>query len=172
MAKVKALRARDDLEKQLELSKMQNSEANQNEQEQVKQLADQVRQTMEEKEKLQEEFDGCKSQLSTLQSNLEKSNEEVSLRVKQLEKLKVDLEATKADLAAQKTKSDEDIIAVKARLADAITSNIDLKEKVKEHFLLAYLNSDPYALILTFHILSISFILFFFSPSFIFTFPL
>ena len=78
IAKDKALRSCEDLEKQLQLAKMQSSEEDSSKEAQVQQLADQVREGLAEKEKLQVDLDSFKSKIVTLEAELVKSGEEVN----------------------------------------------------------------------------------------------
>lgn len=130
IAKDKAFRARDDLEKELELSKMQSSQATHNEVEQVQQLADQVRSAMVEKEKLQEELDEYRGKISALEMEVARGSDDLAARAKDLEGLHAEITSLKSAAATQQEKYDSDVKGVKARLADIMTENMDLKEKV------------------------------------------
>jgi len=126
---------------------MQSSEATHNEAEQVKQLADQVRSAMVEKEKLQEELDGYKGKISNLEMEVARGNDDLSARAKDLESLHTEIATLKASAASQQEKYESDVKGVKARLADIMTENMDLKEKVLFFFfffffLLFFLSSN------------------------------
>ena len=86
---------------------------------------------MVDKEHLQEELDGYKGKISALELEVARGSDDLNARTKDLESLHSDIEALRAATATQQEKYESDVKGVKARLADVMTENMDLKEKVR-----------------------------------------